>query len=112
MQRCSAFHKKELHSAGVNVGVSVVPTSVSSFSYSKADSNVITTSTVHAKKIPLLDIRKKLLRKHENLGIIRNCESPESSSTRHCKVWHDHSSSWSWLLFSFSFSDIMIHPFS
>lgn len=56
MQHHSAFHKKEVQSAEVNVGVSVVPTSVSSFRYSKDDNNVVnTTSTVYANKIPLLE---------------------------------------------------------
>lgn len=88
MQHHSAFHKKELQSGEINLGVSVAPTCVSSYSYSKADNKVVeTTSTVYAKKIPLLDIRRKSLEKHEKMGIIRNCnlavesESPSDQAS-------------------------------
>lgn len=101
MQHHSSSQKKKLQSCGINVGVSVVPTSISSFSFDKTDNKVVEiTSSVHAKKIPLLDIRKKLLLKHENLGIIRDTTTEAGSASnpaatekcRYLKVWHDHSS--------------------
>ena len=101
MPHNSVYHRKELQSSDVNIGVSVVPTSISSFSYKKTENKVVeTTSTAHARKIPLLDIRRKLLLKHENLGIIRDTTSETESTTdsantgksRYLKVWHDHSS--------------------
>ena len=60
---------------------------------------VETTSTIYARKIPLFDTRKKLLLKHEQMGIIRNTTSEAGStsqnsdpaSTGNTKVWHDHS---------------------
>jgi hypothetical protein len=79
MQRSSTFLKKKLFSqvqSGELVqGVNVVPTSVPSFTTNKSEKTVSqTTTTVFAKKIPLLDIRKKLLEKHEKLGIV--CTHP------------------------------------
>ena len=94
MQRPSAFHKKDLPE---NIGVLIVPTSVPSFRYSKANNEVVdVTSTVHARKIPLLDIRRKLLEKHEQLGVIRSgnhgtSRAGSTTATRHLKIWHDHS---------------------
>lgn len=39
-----------------------------------------TTSIVHARKIPLLSIRKLLLEKHEKLGIIRQFNTSQEDS--------------------------------
>ena len=77
MQRHSSFHKKELfrkvQSDEIVEGNPVVPTSVSSFSYNKTSDEIVeSTSMIYARKIPILDIRKKLLRKHETLGVTRN----------------------------------------
>ena len=106
MQRSSTtLIKKQLfsqvQSGDLVQGVNVVPTSVPSFTFSKSDKAVSqTTTTVFAKKIPLLDIRKKLLEKHERLGIVHAPTLLESQSragndvvrSRYLKVWHDHSS--------------------
>ena len=102
MQRRSTTLKKQLfsqvQSGDLVQGVNDVPTSVPSFTFSKSDKAVSqTTTTVFAKKIPLLDIRKKLL---ERLGIVRAPTLLESQSragndvvrSRYLKVWHDHSS--------------------
>ena len=71
---------------------SVVPTPVSTFTYNKTSNEVVeTTSTVYAKKVPLIDIRKKTLQKHEEMGILRISGS-NSVGMRYLKIWHDHSS--------------------
>ena len=89
MQRPSIFHKKKIISSEES---SVVPTPVSTFTYNKTSNEVVeTTSTVYAKKVPLIDIRKKTLQKHEEMGIIRNSGS-NSVGMRYLKIWHDHSS--------------------
>jgi hypothetical protein len=68
MQRPSIFHKKKILSSEES---SVVPTPVSTFTYNKTSNEVVeTTSTVYAKKVPLMDIRKKTLQKHEEMGIM------------------------------------------
>ena len=77
MQRPSTFHKKilsdQLETGELSEGIPVVPTTVNSFRFSKVRSGVNeTTTTVHARKIPLTDIRNRLLEKHEKLG--RNCK--------------------------------------
>lgn len=70
---------------------------VPGLSFNSTSNEVVeTSSTVFAKKVPLLDIRKKLLDKHEKLGIIRSSalgDDPTTStnSTRYLKLWHDHS---------------------
>ena len=79
-------------------GAPVVPTSIPGYRYDKSANSVIATnSTVYARKIPLLSIRKSLLEKHEKLGIIRHSNTSEGCSVnleaaRFLKVWHDHSS--------------------
>ena len=99
MQRPSSFFKKQVaeqvHSGEIVNGTPVVPTTVVSFTLDKANNEIIeTASTVHARKIPLLDIRKKLLRQHEKLNIIRSItpEDEQRMATRYLKVWHDRSS--------------------
>ena len=103
MYKHSVFHKKELlhkvQSGELVEGIPVVPTSVSSFKYTNSNSDhdevVEINSTVYARKIPLRSIRKKLLEKHEKLGLIRSSEQPpdpSTSPTRYLKIWHDHSS--------------------
>lgn len=37
--------------------------------------------------MPPIDVRKKTLQKHEELGLIRNSEL---NSVRYLKIWHDH----------------------
>ena len=64
------------------------------------NSVVETTSLVCARKIPLLEIREKLLQKHKNMGLIRDSileaepdsEGLDPPKCRYLKVWHDHSS--------------------
>ena len=104
MHRHSSVFKEELskqvQSGDIIEGTPIVPTSITSFSYNSTENEVIeTSSTVFARKIPLLDIRKKLLERHEKMGIIRNrSQSLEDDalegmeSTRYLKIWHDHSS--------------------
>ena len=101
MQRHSSIFKRKLleqiQSGEVVNGTPVVPTTISSFTYDKATAEVIeTASTVCSRKISLLDIRKKLLQHHEELGIIRCITSNQSESTstatRYLKIWHNHSS--------------------
>ena len=96
MPHHSAFQRKQLfakvESGEVIQGESVVPVSVPSLTVNKPDKQVVQTMTeVFAKKIPLLDIREKLLIRHEKLGIIRT-DSVDQSLSRYLKVWHDHSS--------------------
>lgn len=117
MQRSSSFHKQQvmrkIESSEIDLGDPVVPTLVRSFKYNKKENVVVESqSTFSARKISLLNIHKKLLKKHEQLGIIRrpNVDSPtnqqldvpsESESqpepepiklSRNLKIWHDHSS--------------------
>ena len=97
MQRHSSVHKKELveqiQCGSIIEGVPVVPTMVPGLSFNRTSSEVVkTSSTVFAKKVPLLDIRKKLLEKHEQLGIIRPSALEDETPTRYLKIWHDHSS--------------------
>lgn len=99
MQRPSSFFKEQIReqvkSGEVVNGTPVVPTSVVSFTYDKANNEVVeTASTVCARKIPLLDIRKKLLEQHEELNIVKSItpEGEQSMAIRYLKIWHDHSS--------------------
>lgn len=98
MERPSSFFKKlineQVQSGEMVNGTPVVPTTVTSFTFDKANSEVVeTTSTAFARKIPLLNIRKKLLQQHEKLDIIRSLtpEGEQTVATRHLKIWHDHS---------------------
>ena len=126
MERPSTFHKKrlidQLETGEISQGIPVVPTTIQSFRFSKEQSSVKEIiSTVHARKIPLTDIRRRLLEKHEKLGLIRICTRVEDeelrstlenldksvkvgkgqanlrkhlqdiTTTRYLKVWHDHS---------------------
>lgn len=100
MSRPSSFHRKKLfdlvQAGNVVQGEPIVPVSVPEFAVDKSSKAITqTSSTVFAKKISLLEIRKKLLEKHQSLGIIRKSSISSSSSQpvfRHLKVWHDHSS--------------------
>ena len=128
MHRPSIFHKKKLdellQSGEVEQGSTVVPTTITSFNF-RTNSNTIveTTSTVYARKISLHQIRERLLKKHEDLGLVRGYTDRDQSveqlqeelanlgettnpttstadlkahlrkitTTRHFKIWHDHS---------------------
>ena len=109
MKRHSAVYKKELieevQSGKISEGIPVVPTIVPSFSYNSAENEVSETTSTVSAKISLFEVRKKLLEKHESLGLIRNLSSsPEQNEnlepnsiqgvqrTRYLKIWHDHSS--------------------
>ena len=128
MQKPSQYHKGKLaelvESGKVANGSPVAPTNISSFTYDHQRGGVIERTTqVHARKHTLLEIRKKLLRKHEELGLIRGSYDnalsleqltktlltlgervnpntqevelrshyQEITTTRHLKIWHDHS---------------------
>lgn len=95
MQHPSSYHKKKLfdetQSGEVPIAISVVPTVVPSLTYNKEEKNVVENDvTVYASKVPLTDIRRRLLEKHEKLGLIRQVH--EDGATRYLKIWHDHSS--------------------
>lgn len=54
MPHHSDFHRKALQSIDINLGVSIVPASIPSLSFNKANNQIVeSTSTVYAKKIPL-----------------------------------------------------------
>ena len=129
MQRPSSYHKKKLgeleESGHIAEGTPVAPTTVSSYKYDKEHSTVVESKTeVYARKRTLHEIRLKLLRKHEEMGLLRGNDDScgltrdqlverlegigesvapttsveelryhfqKISSTRHLKVWHDHS---------------------
>ena len=60
---------KRIQSGQINLGIECVTTQTK---YSTHEGKMIQESfEVNARKIPLLEIRKKLLKKHEDLGIIR-----------------------------------------
>ena len=97
IHRHSSFHKRkildQIESGEIAEGIPVVPTTVSAISYNRSNNSVFEkASTIHARKIPLLDIRKRLLEKHEKLGILRISASDGEQMTRYMKMWHDHSS--------------------
>ena len=94
MHRHSSFHKRKIldqtESGEIAEGIPVVPTTVSAISYNRSNNSVFEkASTIHARKIPLLDIRKRLLEKHEKLGILRISASDGEQMTRYMKMWHD-----------------------
>lgn len=92
MQRPSTVHKRRLVDLmqSENSTIDVVPTTTCSYTYSEEDKALQErTLTVYSKKIPLVEIRRKLLHKHEQMGLMRN---HTTSVTRFLKVWHDHSS--------------------
>ena len=72
MKKPSAFYKNKL-SEEIEKGVILIGEEVveKNSEYFKIDNGkVITASTqTHARKIPLLDVRKRLLQKHEELGL-------------------------------------------
>ncbi len=56
------------------LGREIVPTYYETFSVNHQINSITETSNkVYAREIPIMEIRKKLLNKHEQLGIIRNC---------------------------------------
>ncbi len=78
MQKPVQYHKKQLsakvESGEILTGREVVETTCSRYKVNKDDHSITeTTTTFCARKIELLDIRKKMLSKHEKMGIIRNC---------------------------------------
>ena len=103
----------------IDIGEEVVPSSYQNYTVNSCTQRV-QENTVHfsARKVSLISIRKKLLEKHESLGIVRNSsddyfenlspgdfanlskklsvssmhELKEVCRTRHIKMWHDHSS--------------------
>ena len=95
IKKPSSFYKnilsEEVEKGIILMGEEVVERSTESF---KIEKGIVTTvvKKTHARKIELLDIRKKLLQKHEELGILRCNTEPSSTTTRHLKIWHDHSS--------------------
>jgi hypothetical protein len=97
MQHHSSYHKKKLFNE-IPEAIPVVPTVVPSLTYNKAEKKVIEKDvTVYASKVPLMDIRRRLLEKHEKLGLVRqeyseHDDSPHQTATRYLKIWHDHSS--------------------
>ena len=95
MKKPSAFYKNKL-SEEIEKGVILIGEEVveKNSEYFKIDNGkVITASTqTHARKIPLLDVRKRLLQKHEELGLVRSNLKHQKETTRHLKIWHDHSS--------------------
>ena len=114
---------ERINKGEIAIGKEVVPSSYQNFAVNSHTHN-IQENTVHisARKVSLLNIRKKLLQKHESLGIIRdkrdeyfnNLSSEDMANlsqklgtcvtadkiqqlkkmcrTRHIKLWHDHSS--------------------
>ena len=97
MQHHSSFHKKKLFNE-IPEAIPVVPTLVPSLTYNKAEKKVIEKDvTVYTNKVPLMDIRRRLLEKHEKLGLLRQEYSEHDdlshpTATRYLKIWHDHSS--------------------
>ena len=74
MPRPSTYHKKRL--GDIAQGTNVITT----FSFDKLHSTVTeTVTTAHARKISLFQIRTNLLKKHEQMGLIRN--SPTKRGT-------------------------------
>ena len=76
MHRPSEVHKKKLADklelSEFIQGSEVVPSTVHSFSLDKTTNTISEMATsVTARKIPLLEIRKKLLQQHEGMGLIR-----------------------------------------
>ena len=63
---------QKVNSRQILVGNEIVPTSYTTFRMD-TERNSITkvTKDIHAREIPFLDIRKKLLTKHEQLGTIQ-----------------------------------------
>ena len=64
---------ERINKGEIAIGKEVVPSSYQNFAVNSHTHN-IQENTVHisARKVSLLDIRKKLLQKHESLGIIRD----------------------------------------
>ena len=103
----------------INIGEEVVSSSYQNYTVNSQTLQV-QENIVHftARKISLISIRKKLLRRHESLGIVRYsgdecfdnlsaneiyllatkfnahslCELKRTCRTRYIKMWHDHSS--------------------
>ena len=76
MPRPSTFHKNQLvdmvNSGETAQGSPAVPTEVTAFRFSKQSGTITeSTTTAYARKFSLLHIRTKLLRKHEQMGLIR-----------------------------------------
>ena len=113
---------QRIESGEIVIGEKVVQTSYTNYTVD-TDTHQVQENTIKisARKIPLTTIRKKLLKKHESLGIIRNCSESffehlsseevngrlqnlgitcdkdkvqalkNACRTRHLKIWHDHS---------------------
>ncbi len=87
MPRPSTYHKKMLgdmvNSGEIAQGTNVVPTEITSFTFDKQSSTVTEiTTTAHARKISLLEIRTNLLKRHEQMGLIRRYTVDESKTAQ------------------------------
>ena len=76
MKKPPSQHRKELsnmtETGELLLGKEVVESTQSTYTLNRADNTIVeTTKTVHARQIRLLEIRKKLLAKHESLGLVR-----------------------------------------
>ncbi len=87
MPRPSTYHKNMLgdmvNSGEIAQGTYVVPTEITSFTFDKQSSTVTEiTTTAHARKISLLEIRTNLLKRHEQMGLIRRYTVDESKTAQ------------------------------
>ena len=87
MPRPSTYHKKRLgdmvNSGEIAQGTNVVPTEITTFSFDKLHSTVTeTVTTAHARKISLFEIRTNLLKKHEQMGLIRGYTADDSKTAQ------------------------------
>lgn len=68
--------QEHIRKGEIEIGEEVVPSSYRSYNVDPTTHTVsINTVGVTARKIPLTEIRKRLLKRHEDLGIMRRCET-------------------------------------
>lgn len=73
------------------LGKEVVESTQSTYTLNRADNTIVeTTKTVHARQIRLLEIRKKLLAKHESLGLVRENSDEYIDSLTDAEVKERH----------------------
>ena len=72
---------QKMNSGEIQSGVDVVPTSFSTYLADKTSGSIVQqTTNITARKIPLIDIRRKLLLKHESQGFIRQMTDEQLDS--------------------------------
>ena len=76
MFKPSMTHKKEIErkiiDGEINIGIPITPIQCTTYKIDNDSKTVIEeTSTIHGHHIPMIDIRRTLLNRHETLGIVR-----------------------------------------